>query len=76
MPRVVLPVKVAETGTVVNVELQNPYQDDRCVLGNGVFSPSLPLASPRPRSVARNLMRLLPCVPGVGLAMERFVRHH
>jgi len=29
MPRVVLPVKVAETGAVINVELQNPYQDDR-----------------------------------------------
>ncbi len=29
MPRVVLPVKVAETGAVVNVELLNPYQDDR-----------------------------------------------
>jgi len=40
MPRVVLPVKVAETGAVVNVELQNPYQDDRCVLRNGA-SPSL-----------------------------------
>lgn len=32
MPAVILPVKCAETGAVVNVELVNPYQDDRCVL--------------------------------------------
>jgi len=56
MPRVVLPVKVAETGAVVNVELQNPYQDDRCVLRNGAF-PSPPSLDPL---LPRNLMRLLP----------------
>lgn len=34
MPAVILPVKCAETGAVVNVELVNPYQDDRSVRPN------------------------------------------
>lgn len=49
MPRVVLPVKVAETGAVVNVELQNPYQDDRCVFFEAVSPKSYAPPSTRVR---------------------------
>jgi hypothetical protein len=67
MPRVVLPVKVAETGAVVNVELQNPYQDDRWVLG--LFS--IPL-EPLPEILCAFCIA---CSEGRAPAGRGFVRH-
>lgn len=58
MPAVILPVKCAETGAVVNVELVNPYQDDRSVPPCKACLPLLRTLSPPERRVG--VLTLLP----------------